>query len=113
MIYDAPHCARLQLGAVKENDRVQLVNKEYGMPLCVDEEQRVYCCKSWDRDDFLCIIRVDPDTALARFSYQLEPGNWINLDAMNNKGTVSKTGAQWMIKVLDDDHVKIFSRDGK
>jgi hypothetical protein len=111
---NAPECAHLLLSADTENQRLRLINKKFGMPLCVDEEHRVSCCNTWDTyDNMLCVVRVDPDTALTCFSYKLDDHTWFNLDASENKVIVSVTGSQWMIKVLDKRHIKIFNNDGK
>jgi hypothetical protein len=111
---NAPECVHHLLSADTENQRLRLISKEFGMPLCVDQEQRVSCCSTWDTyDNMLCVVRVDPDTALTSFSYKLDDHTWFKLDTSENRVIVSVTGSQWMIKVLDKAHVKIFNDDGK
>jgi hypothetical protein len=113
-IMNAPECVHLLLSTETEYQRLRIINKKFGVPLSVDDEQRVYCYNSWDnQDNMLCVVRVDPDTALAKFCYKLDQHTWLKLDASGTNITVSMTGSQWMIKVLDEAHIQIFNKEGK
>ena len=116
-----PNCVRLLLNC-SEQRQLLLFNKLFRAPLCL-HQGKVFCFESQDDREQLCVVKVNPDTALATISFQSSEGSPCQLDTSDLGGLAKVTstpGTQWMLKVVDRHHVKIgnsangkFARENK
>jgi hypothetical protein len=101
-----PHCvAQLQLSSVF-NMQLLLLNKQCGWPLC-RQENKVLCIENGKDDEKVCVAKIDLNSALTTFNFKLGDRSW----KLNAKE--ANSGPQWMIKAVDEHHIKIFTEDGK
>jgi hypothetical protein len=108
----APTCFRLLLWP--DENQLQLVNKFFDSPLCIQQDKIVCSNSSLDKD-LLCSATVDPKTALTTFSFT-SGAKSCKLDAAALEDIKTKKpwiGTQWKVKAVDDTHVKIFTDDGE
>lgn len=112
--YSAPDCVCLVHLSSFFDRQLRLVNKFYGTSLCLVDGQ-VLCCDSQDDGQQMCVAKVDSDTALTTFSYETRDTSCWKLAASDPSGIVKVAtgGTEWKLMAVDEQHVKIFTEDGK
>jgi hypothetical protein len=100
---ETPECVDLLLS---DSKKLRLINKLCKLPLCV-RQGNVLCCDSQDDGQQLFNANVDPDTALTTLSFKAG-----HLAEQGGVAVVADAGTRWMLKPLDENHVKIFTTDG-
>jgi hypothetical protein len=108
----APTCLRLLLWP--DENQLQLVNKFFDSPLCIQQD-KIVCSNSSPDKDLLCSATVDPKTSLTTFSFKSGTES-CKLDATvleDNTAEKPWIGTLWKVKAFDDTHVKIFTDDGE
>lgn len=111
-----PNCVRVLLNSSSKDHQLRMVNKYFDEPLSYSQQKRgVFYCKSSEVEKGqLFWTFVDPDTSLTTFLFSFSDAV-LKMDAsvLDGKTRVASKGTQWMIKPIDDHHVKIFNSDGK
>jgi hypothetical protein len=111
----APSCLRLLLWPEENEEQLQLVNKFFDSPLCIQQD-KIVCSSSSPEKELLFGTSVDRDTALTFFSFKSE-AKCCKLDAAALEDTSDAkkpwSGTPWKLKPVDETHVKIFTDDGE
>jgi hypothetical protein len=101
---ETPECVDLLLS---DSQKLRLINKLCKAPLCVRQGNVLVCCDSQHVGEQLFTVTVDPDTALTTFSFLSG-----HLAEQGGVAIVAEAGTRWMLKPIDENHVKIFTTDG-
>jgi hypothetical protein len=112
--FEAPRWVCLLLESSFFNQQLRLINKEFELPLRV-QEQQVFCCNSEITEGALCLAAVNADTALTTISFESAWDTCWKLDAAHLGRVQAGDATQWKIIAVDDDedYVKIMIDDGK
>lgn len=114
LLRNVPECVRLLLTCSDQNELL-VVNKWFlGRRLCV-QDKNPHCfvdVSTRNKKSELCSAKVHRVTDRTSFSFKSGNACW-EMDAQPD-GMVRAVsdGTQWMIKPFDDQHIKIFTKDG-
>lgn len=105
-------CVRLLLNSSNKR-QLRVINKYFDEPLCLQRNEVFCACSSENKEEQPFCAVVDPQTTLTTFSVSFS-GTVLKLDAsaLDGMSGVAENATQWMIKPVDQHHVKIFIEHG-